>query len=225
LSPRRRDQAPGPTAVAALTDELRTRILDGTPAPGTPLREEELAKEKGVSRHTVRAALAALAAERLVDVVPYRGARVAELDDAALVALQELRGALEAEAVRLLSETHGERWPRTVTAPIATALQELADADQAQDWPRTTRAHAAFHRAIVAAAQSARITQAQAQLDGEVLLMLTHARPHYPKGALARDHRDYLAAIQRDGGEAVRAHLASSTNLIRSARAAQSGRP
>lgn len=225
MSPRRRDSAPGPTAAAALTDELRAGILDGRQLPGARLREEDIAEEHGVSRHTVRAALAALAAERLVDLVPYRGARVAALDDPALVALQQLRGALEAEAVRILRERYGCRWPDAVTAPIEAALHELAALDAASDWPHTARAHAAFHRALVAVAGSDRITEAYAQLDSEILLLLTHVRPRYSAGALGAEHRDYLAAVQRDGGDAVRAHLAHSTELIQAARAAGSVRP
>ena len=219
MSPRRRDHAPGPTAAAILTETLRSRILSGETPPGTPLREEELADRYGVSRHTVRSALAALAAERLVASMPYRGARVAQLDDAALVALQDLRGALESEAVHLVRERHGERWPSAVMAPIDAALRTLAAADADGEWQRTTQAHAAVHQAIVAAADSPRITRAYAQLDAEILLLLNHIRPDYPSGRLAPEHRRDIDAMRRHGGSAVRDHLARSTALIRAARA------
>jgi DNA-binding GntR family transcriptional regulator len=225
MSPRRREHAPGPTAAAILTETLRARILSGETSPGTPLREEELADRYGVSRHTVRSALAALAAERLVSSEPYRGARVAQLDDAALVALQDLRGALESEAVRLVRERHGERWPSAVLGPIDVALRALADADAAQDWQRTTQAHAAVHQAIVAAADSPRITQAYAQLDAEILLLLNHIRPDYPAGRLAKEHRRDILAMRREGGSAVRDHLARSTALIRAARTERTAAP
>ena len=103
MSPRRRESEPGPTHAAALADALRASILSGELGLDAPLREERLAAEHAASRHTVRAALQALAAERLVTIAPYRGARVANLDDDAVEALQELRGALEAEAVRQVS--------------------------------------------------------------------------------------------------------------------------
>lgn len=223
MSPRRREHAPGPTAAALLTEALRSRILRGEMAPGMPLREEELADHYGVSRHTVRSALATLGSERLVQIVPYRGACVMELDDDALMALQDLRGALESEAVRLLRASHGQRWPASVLAPIRAALRRLAAADAAGDWQRTTLAHAAVHLAIVTAAGSPRITQAYAQLDSEVLLLLNHIRPEYPTGRLAAEHERDLRAVQRRGGAAVRTHLARSTGLIRSARVASAG--
>lgn len=220
MAPRRREAPPGPTTAAALADDLRRRILSGDPGPGAPLREEGLARAHGVSRHTVRSALAVLAAERLVVVEPYRGARVASLDDAALVALQELRGALEAEAVRLLRERHGEAWPAAVLAPVEAALARLERADGADpgDWPETARAHAAVHRALVSAAGSPRITEAYERLDSEILLLLLHVRPHYPRGSLTAEHRAYVAATRRRGEAEVRAHLAHSTALIVEAR-------
>ncbi|SKA90711.1 DNA-binding transcriptional regulator, GntR family [Agreia bicolorata] len=219
MSPRRRDSTPGPTAAAALAESLRERILEGDPAPGTALREEELAQAHDLSRHTVRAALAMLGAERLVEVVPYRGARVATLDDAALIALQQLRAALETEAVRLLGDTHPSGWPIEVRAPIDAAIDALAAAEGSADWSATTRAHAGVHRAIVAAADSPRIAEAHAHLEAEILLLLAQVRPDYPPGGLTAEHRSYVDALGREGGAAVREHLAHSTALIRAARA------
>jgi len=219
VSPRRREAEPRPTADVRVADALRAEILSGARAPGEPLREEELARRHDVSRHTIRAALAALGAERLVQLAPYAGARVSALDDADLVALQHLRAALETEAVRLVTAAHGPAWPPAVRGPIDTAIDDLADAESRADWPATIRAHAAVHRAIVLAASSARIAEAHAALESEVLLLLTHVRPHYAPGALAAEHRAYLEQVRRDGGAAVRAHLQHSTELIRAARA------
>lgn len=214
------DPRPGPTATAELAARLRAEIIAGERRPGSPLREEELAATHALSRHTVRSALAALAAEGLLTLAPYRGARVIELDDDALLALQELRGALESEAVRMLRDRHGDRWPAAVTAPLDTALEALAEAEASGDWLATTRAHAAVHQSLVAAAGSIRITEAYARLDAEILVLLTHARPDYPAGTLTAEHREYLDAVQRTGGDAVRAHLAHSTEAIRAARSA-----
>ncbi|GAA2958483.1 GntR family transcriptional regulator [Microbacterium schleiferi] len=218
MSPRRRDSAPGPTQAAALAEALRASILSGELGLDAPLREEHLAERYGASRHTVRAALQALAAERLVTIAPYRGARVANLDDDAVDALQALRGALETEAVRQVSAECGARWPEEVTRPAREAIDRLALAEASGDWLATTRTHAEVHRVIVDAAASPRITQAYRQLESEILLLLTHIRPDYPPGSLAEEHRAYLDEVQRTGGEAVRAHLAHSAALIRAAR-------
>jgi DNA-binding GntR family transcriptional regulator len=59
-----------------VADHLRTAILDGELKPGDWLRQKQIAEELGVSPMPVREALTKLAAEGVVEHVPYRGARV-----------------------------------------------------------------------------------------------------------------------------------------------------
>ena len=56
-----------------VADRLRSDILEGRLKPGEWLRQERLAQEHGVSQMPVREALKQLAAEGLVEHVPYRG--------------------------------------------------------------------------------------------------------------------------------------------------------
>ena len=58
---------------------LREAILTGVIAPGTPLRQEDLAETFGVSRMPVREALRQLEARALAEFHPHRGAVVAEI--------------------------------------------------------------------------------------------------------------------------------------------------
>jgi DNA-binding GntR family transcriptional regulator len=60
-----------------VADHLRTAILDGELKPGDWLRQQRIAEELGVSPMPVREALTKLAAEGVVEHIPYRGARVA----------------------------------------------------------------------------------------------------------------------------------------------------
>jgi DNA-binding GntR family transcriptional regulator len=64
------------TRAAAVADELRRMIRAGELAPGTPLRQDHLAAQFGVSSTPVREALTTLVRERLVRYDPHRGARV-----------------------------------------------------------------------------------------------------------------------------------------------------
>lgn len=63
----------------AVTNQLREAIISGRLAPGTPLVQEKLANEFGVSRVPVREALRILASENLVHLESHRGAIVADL--------------------------------------------------------------------------------------------------------------------------------------------------
>jgi DNA-binding GntR family transcriptional regulator len=192
-----------------LADDLRGRILRGELEAGAPLREEALASAVGLSRHTVRTALARLVAERLAIQEPYRGIRVTSFTTEDVRALQELRCALEAEAVRLTRERYGTSWPDELTAPYQQALQELVRVagTSPDDWPRVAAAHAAVHRALVAMARSPRIEEAYARLDSEMLLLLVNLRPSHSAKVVADDHLTFLQEVQAEGESAVRHHL------------------
>ena len=61
------------STVDRVADELRRAVFDGELESGTPLREVALADSLGVSRSTVREALAALVGEGLATREPHRG--------------------------------------------------------------------------------------------------------------------------------------------------------
>ena len=208
-----------PTAAAALAGVLRSQVLDGHLAPGTPLREEALAGEHGVSRHTVRSALQQLAAERLAETAPFRGVRVASLDDAAVRSLQDLRRAVESEAVRLLVERHGRAWPEAVTDVLAEHLARLERSASGEgDRLAVLGDHAALHHALVAAAGSARLTEVSAGLSAEVRLFTAHLRLHVEPAGLVTEHRAYLDDVRLRGPVAVREHLAASQEALLASR-------
>lgn len=202
---------PAPTAVERVADAVRAEILSGELPADAPLREEAAAARYGVSRHTVRAAFQRLVAERLAVALPYRGVRVASFDRDTIVALQQLRAALEVEAVRIARQRYGSDWPDAALAPARDALERLG---ASADWLEAERVHADFHRALVAASESPRIIEAHAALGSELLLFLLHVRPHYTIESLVVEHRDLLDAVQSEGPEAVREHLEHSTRLL-----------
>ena len=202
---------PSPTAVDRVADAVRAEILSGELAADAPLREEAAAERYGVSRHTVRAAFQRLVAERLAVAVPYRGVRVTSFDRATIVALQQLRAALEVEAVRIAGERFGREWPEAALAPVRDALDRLA---ASVDWLEAERMHAEFHHALVEASGSERIVEAHAALGAELLLFLLHVRPHYTLESLVAEHRTLLEDVQARGPEALREHLEHSTRLL-----------
>jgi DNA-binding GntR family transcriptional regulator len=200
------------STVDALADALRREILDGALPAGAWLRERELCEMYGVARHSLRAALRALAAEGLVKIEPHRGAHVARLTDEEVRWLYELRAALELEAAHLALERHDGRLPRSVH----DALARLHQACQGEDppWSAINEAHAALHAAIVAAAHSPRIETAHAALSGEMRLFLLALQPYLPADQLASDHADLIAGLERDGPAVLREHLRSAAETL-----------
>jgi DNA-binding GntR family transcriptional regulator len=191
------------STVDALAAALRREILDGELPAGSWLRERELCDAYGVARHSLRAALRALAAEGLVRIEPHRGARVAQLSADDVRWLYELRAALELEAAHLALERNGGKLPKEVHESLAR-LQAACDTDA---WSAINEAHADLHGAIVAAAHSPRIAAAHAALSGEMRLFLLALRPHIPAAELAADHAALVSGLEREGPAVLRRHL------------------
>jgi DNA-binding GntR family transcriptional regulator len=89
-----------------VADELRRSILTNRRRPGDRLVEDRLSEELGVSRVPIREALRALAAEGLVDVLPRRGASVADVSPEVARDLVEVRATLEGLNARLAARHH-----------------------------------------------------------------------------------------------------------------------
>jgi DNA-binding GntR family transcriptional regulator len=200
------------SAVDELAGALRRRILDGALAGGERLREQELTDAYRVARHTVRAALRALAAEGLVVLEPHRGAHVAVLGIAEVEGLYELRTALEVEAARLALQRHAGRLP----APVHDAVERLAAVCRSGDpeWSAVVDAHEALHTALVAAAESPRIEAAHAALEGETRLFLVQLRPAWTLERMAADHEQLVADLEAEGADVLRGHLRESADAV-----------
>lgn len=79
---------------------LRDRIVDLTYPPGALVNELQLARDVGLGRMPVREAVARLAREGFLSVVPRRGMVVASMSLSDVVSMLEARGVLETGLVR-----------------------------------------------------------------------------------------------------------------------------
>lgn len=188
------------SAVTATAEAIRRRVLDGELGPGARLVEQALCAEHGVARHTVRAALRALAGEGVVVVEPHRGARVAALDERTLRGLYDLRTALEVEAARRTLDRHRGRLPGPVHDALATLRAGGA-------WHEVAEAHLALHHEIVRGSGSERLVAAHAALQGEERLFLAALRPLWTAERMAAVHQALVRDLETDGPEALRPHL------------------
>jgi DNA-binding GntR family transcriptional regulator len=83
-----------------IKDHLLTQILEGKLAPGERIVETRVARELGISQGPVREALRDLATLGLVDLQPYRGARVRQPSLDEQIEAMRVRAELEAMAAR-----------------------------------------------------------------------------------------------------------------------------
>ncbi|ARP83863.1 hypothetical protein CAL12_25640 [Bordetella genomosp. 8] len=87
-----------------LYEQLRQMIIDGTLAPGQPLREQELERRFGTSRSPIREALRLLELSGLATHAQRRGFRVVLYTEREIRQLYLLRAELEAYAIRGLAD-------------------------------------------------------------------------------------------------------------------------
>ncbi|MDQ2102475.1 GntR family transcriptional regulator [Azospirillum isscasi] len=138
------------TAAEFVETTLREAILTGVIAPGTPLRQEELADTFGVSRMPVREALRQLEARALAEFHPHRGAVVAEISAADGADIGAIRMALEPMALRL-------SLPALTAADLDQAEELIAEMDGEADPGRMGELNRRFHMTLYARAGRPRL--------------------------------------------------------------------
>jgi DNA-binding GntR family transcriptional regulator len=204
------------TSSQRATGALRELILRGDLAAGARLGEVELADRLGVSRTPVREALARLAAEGLVELVPNRGARVSRWT------VEELRGVfdLRVQLEPALTELAASRaTPEDVTAlhQLARAMLAAGSPGPHQDLDAIVTLNQQFHARLVSIADQPAMAAALAgAVHPPIVLRNFHT---YDDESLHRSlahHLEIVAAIS--AGDPVWAR-AVMTAHIRNARA------
>ena len=179
------------SVISALATSLRERVLNGELAPEIPLPELELAKQYGVARPTIRAAIHHLTLTGLLSREANRSAFVPRLREEEISDLFSVRKVVETEAVRLVTESR----LRPAAAEQAVRLLESFPTDT--KWSDVVEADLQFHRALVAATKSPRLLRLFELLEDEIRLAIAQLKPAYDSPAtLAREHRELLTAIE-----------------------------
>ncbi|MGZ5074400.1 MAG: GntR family transcriptional regulator [Usitatibacter sp.] len=182
---------------------LRELIVNGTLEPGRRLSERELGGQMGVSRTPLREALRLLAGERLVEVLPRRGARVALLDTALVEDVYPVLACIERLAVDLacrhVTDADLER--------LADMLDRMKAARARGDKQRFSALSREFHVTILDAAENTTLREMHRQLSGQVrrarFLSLNTAAEW---DEAMREHRQIMGAVRkRNGAAAVKA--------------------
>ena len=170
-----------PSATDHVLDALRTAILAGELAAGETLRQEDLAERLGVSRMPVREAIKRLHSEGLVEVLPSRRVRVAELSRAEIEDIYDMRAALEPLAIRLAV-------PRLTKAQLRDAAHALEAADDEEDADTFGVRNAAFHLSLMNACERTRL------LNG--IASLLDLSDRYQRAALRHDEHNALVRAE-----------------------------
>ena len=183
------------TLAGQVAERLRGDILTGALAPGAQLNEKELALAFGVSRGPLREAMQRLIQEGLLRSEPHRGVFVTALREADLVDIYVVRAALETAAVRRLVAA-GD------TAEVAGRLTQIAakmdKAVRARRWQEGSALDFAFHKTLVDAAGSQRLSKTYMTVQAETRLCLHRLMGGYRRSeALAEEHFRFADILRK----------------------------
>lgn len=197
---------------------IRQAILRGDVVPGQRLVEADLVEEFGATRASVRAALADLAAEGLVERVQNRGARVrvVTLDEA--IAISECRMVLEGLCAARAARRAG---PADVEELVALRTRMRAAVAHGELLAYSDLNHR-LHRRILAMAAQPVATALVDRLHGQIVRhqFRLALQPGRPRRSLVEHERivDAIAAGDPAGAEAaMRQHLASVVEALTAA--------
>lgn len=190
------------TAVS-LADEaaaqIRHEIATGQFAPGQQLRESQLARALGVSRGPVREAFKLLKAEGLVYEEPNRGTFVVSLSPADVGEIFEVRMAVEARSVKLITRAQEPRVLDTIREHAERLIAAAASGDDSS----VAQSDVDFHAAICKGSGVGRLHQIFLQNCVLLRALLLVDEYLYPVVADSSDeHADIVRAIET-GDEAV----------------------
>jgi DNA-binding GntR family transcriptional regulator len=184
-------------------DRLLQDILTGRYPPDARIVETSLARELGVSQAPVREALRGLEALGLVEILPFRGARVRRPTIGELTEAYAVRFALEALGARL-------GVPRMTDADLAE-LEVLCEAMQraaaAGDRHEVAVADAAFHARLLGLAGNATLVRVWRSLEPFCRTYITLLAPGADARWTADLHLPVLAAVRERDPERVVAAL------------------
>jgi DNA-binding GntR family transcriptional regulator len=143
---------------------LRQRIVEGHLAPGAKLNERELSELLQVSRTPLREAIKTLAVEGLVELLPNRGAVVAQMSAQDVADTFEVIASLEGQS----GELAAQRITEPQLAEIRALNYEMLAAFTRRDLPTYYRLNALIHTAINAAAGNRVLTQTWSNVNARL---------------------------------------------------------
>jgi DNA-binding GntR family transcriptional regulator len=178
-----------PTA-EPIYEALKAAIMAGTLAPGEPLRQDDIARQHGVSKIPVREALLRLEVDGFVLFRKNKGATVRELSATEVLNLLDIRVALECRALELAI-------PQMAESDLERVRQLLNDYDRETRHEGWSTLNTLLHEALYEPCGNEPLLQmirdVRARLGPAVRLLVSETTGlKRPQG----EHRQILAACE-----------------------------
>ena len=193
----------GVVARSVLADQVRDHLLEGILSgrypPDSRIVETQVARDLGTSQAPVREALRALEGIGVVEIAPFRGARVRRPTRRELLGAYSVRAALEVLGARLAV-------PRLTEADLDELVEYgrvMEEAARAGDGRAVAEADATFHGRIVALADNPTLLGMWQSLAPFSRTYISLVGPGADPEWSAHLHAPILAALRRRDVEGV----------------------
>lgn len=203
-----------PSLVDALYAAMRERILKAEIPAGVPITEMGIASSYSVARPTAKAAMERLVHDGLLRRETNKSARVPVLGRDDIKDLFFVRAMLERSVVAACAERS------LVPAAANSAIEGMFAIGQEFDPDGVVRHDMGFHKSLVDALGSVRLSRLYESISGEVRLCMGQVQVHklLRPESIAQEHRAVISAIQAgDRDRAVSAidrHLSGSCSRL-----------
>lgn len=189
-----------PETDAAIHAAIARAIMDGSLRAGTKLAEHQLAAIFGVSRERIRKVLHRLGAERRIEIIPNRGARVPQPTPDEIRAIYEAHRVLEAGVLGALVP----RLDDAVLGRLDAHLAEERGAAERADRSASVRLSGAFHLLLVDALGNAELSRILRDLLSRSSVMVSVYEPASQSICGVDEHGAIVEALRaRDAARAI----------------------
>jgi DNA-binding GntR family transcriptional regulator len=172
-------------------EELRERIIEGDLAPGTRLREHELAEAFHVSRIPVREALPMLERDGFVRSVPRRGTVVAQFTLRGARELFEVRSCLEVLVAKLAAQRIAAG---ADGAELRTAMSRADEATRSADPREIAAANVHLHAVLTELADNQLLHGFMESVNGRLQWLFRLTSDRDPE-VLCHEHHALVEAV------------------------------
>ena len=179
------------STVDAVTVALLNDIFF-TLSPGEKITESSLNLRYGVSRNTLREAIAYLISSGVLVKIANRGVFVREITREDVREIFSLRALIEAEAIKRIIEIDA---PTDELSEKAALLEKSKPSD---NWNEYVQTDMDFHSLLVSASKSSRLCRIYDAIKGEVMLCICQSKRHIPPTSVnGVSHKEILDAVAK----------------------------
>lgn len=200
-------------------NQIKDDIVTGRTPQGSKIKEEDLAREHGISRGPLREAIRRLEGINLVERIPHVGARVVTLTYKKMSDIYKVREALEGMSARLAAQHMTQHDIDELWKLLAFHEQTIDESDGTTYFQR--EGDRDFHFRIAQASGNTWLMQHLSNELYQLIRMCRHQSsitPYRPATALS-EHRHIVEAISKRDGELaellMRRHISGAWQIVK----------